>query len=117
MKKVIVLFFICLCFTFATISSAYAGGGAGKITGLFTATLGGNSILFISTEYQTGTPSCDVTSRFTITDSNPSYKATLAAAVSAYNTQENVSVVGLGTCNNFSNSEDMYYIVLGSIPN
>jgi hypothetical protein len=116
MEKAIFALLVSVCFICVTICFAYAGSGSGKITGLFTATIGNDSLLFIKTESLSGTPSCNYTTRFVMKSADPSFKSMVAVAITAYASGETVTAVGLGTCNSWDNSEDLQYIVLGSIP-
>lgn len=98
--------------------SAYAGGKVtGKITGYIPYGVGSDGLLFIKLDSSiTGAPECNTTQRFTIKGNNPKYRAILAAVIASQVSGEQVRARGKGTCNNWSNSEDLDYICVGTTP-
>ncbi|HEC19154.1 MAG TPA: hypothetical protein ENI97_07385 [Gammaproteobacteria bacterium] len=112
MKKIVTL----LVLIFPVVAFAEVGYGTGKITGYLPYSYGQEEMFFIKMENFTGTPACNVTYRLTMKSSNPRFKATQAAVLSAFIAGIPVRATGLGTCNNFSNSEDLKYVCLGDIP-
>lgn len=92
-----------------------AGDASGKITGYIPYSTGGEDIFFIRVQNTNGA-ACNTTSRYTMNSSNQKFEGTRAAVMAAYLAGVSVRVKGLGTCNNFSNSEDMRYICLGDTP-
>ena len=112
MKKVIAL----LILTFPVITLAEVGYGTGKITGYLPYSYGAEEMFFIKMEIFSGTPACNVTGRLTMKSSNARFKATQAAVLAAFLAGIPVRATGLGTCENFVNSEDLKYVCLGDIP-
>jgi hypothetical protein len=103
-------------FTMLISTVAFAGIGTGKITGIIPYSSGGNEMFFIKVENLSDTPTCNVTTRFTMKSDNPAYKGTYAAVLAALMSGMTVKATGHNTCNNFSNSEDLRYICLGNTP-
>lgn len=101
---------------FSSVSLA-SGSGTGSILGYIPSTTGSAQEFFVvSTSAITGTPSCNTSSRFALSSADPKYKSTLASVMAAFYSGAQVHIVGNGTCNVFSNAEDIAYICFGSIP-
>lgn len=104
----LLIFGICL---FSSIVSA--GNATSKITAYIPYSSGNEEMFFIYMSNFTDKVTCNTTSRFTMKSSNPKFKATQAAVLAAYFAKTDVHAKGLGTCSNFSNSEDLNYLCLG----
>ena len=112
MGKVIVLG---LCALLVTPAQAN-GLGTGRITGWAPSTSGGNpEFVVLSVETITGTPPCNTTARFSISSTDPKYKTVVAGIIAAFHAGTPVRVFGLGTCNVWSNAEDVTYICFGNV--
>jgi len=103
-----------LLISFAAFSDP--GVGTGKVTGIIPYKNGSDEMFFIKTENISNSPSCNVTSRFTMTSADPAFKGTYSAVLAALMSGMEVKATGHGTCNNYSNSEDLWYICLGDTP-
>jgi len=110
--------YIALILIFSISFTAFSspGIGTGKVTGIIPYKNGSNEMFFIKIENVSNSPSCNDTSRFTMTSADPSFKGTYSAVLAALMSGMEVRATGLGTCNNFSNSEDLHYICLGDTP-
>ncbi len=108
------LFVFAFLATFPAFSAP--GIGTGKVTGLIPYTHGTDEMFFVKIENISGTPACNVSSRFTMTSAYPAYKGTYSAILAALMSGMEVKATGHGTCNNSSNSEDLRYICLGETP-
>ena len=97
-------------------SLSFAGSATGKITGYIPYSSGQEELLFIKVENIVSSPTCNTTSRFTMRGDNIKYKSTNAAVLAALMAGTPVIAKGKGVCSNFSNSEDLEYICLGSTP-
>ena len=110
MKKLLLL----VAFLYA--GFCIAGTGTGKITGVIPYTKSsGEKIFFIKVEQSVDSPSCNVTNRFVLSDTNPSFSTTVSAALAAYHAKTEVKVIAAGSCNYWSNSEDAKHICFGDI--
>jgi hypothetical protein len=95
---------------------ASAGTFIGVITGYIPYSTGTTAVLFVAGNGSyTNAPSCNTTSRFTMTSGSPRYQATLAAIIAAQASGAQVKIHGLGTCANWTNSEDIDHICVGSV--
>ena len=113
MKKIIT---IGLCALLITTAQA-AGLGTGVITGYAPSTSGGApEFIVFSVEILTGTPACNTTARFSISSTDAKYKTVVAGIMAAFHTGTPVRVVGFGTCNIWSNAEDVSYVCFGNVP-
>src|SRR5262245_18795305 len=93
-----------------------AGTGTGRIVGYVPSTSGGRpEFVLVTTETISGTAPCNTTGRFGLSSSDPKYKSVFASIVAAYHAGTEVHIFGLGTCDVFSNAEDISYICFGSI--
>ena len=107
----IIIFSLILMFSSAT----YAGGTAtGRILGVIPYSTSTEEVLIIKVENLSGTPACNTTSQFAITESHPRYKNTHAAALAAYMGGITITVKGHGVCTSRPNAEDMDYMCLGN---
>jgi len=95
---------------------AIAGTAKGKVTGYIPYSTGSQEIIFVQVQNHLDSPDCNVTTRFTMTSNNPKFKSTNSALLAAYISGTQITAKGLGTCNNFGNSEDLKYICMGDIP-
>jgi hypothetical protein len=98
-----------------TASIASAGTATGVVTGYVPFNDATTAIFLFRVDSLSGAPPCNTSARFAISDSDPKYKETVAAVMSAYATGASVYAVGHGTCNTWSNSEDLYYFCVGTI--
>ena len=105
-----------LLFSLLISSVAFGGVGTGKVTGIIPYSSGTDEMFFIKLENISSTPACNGTSRFTMKSTHPAYKGTYSAVLAALMSGMTVRATGKGTCNNFSNSEDLMYICLGVTP-
>jgi hypothetical protein len=99
-------------------SAVYAATAHGRVLGFMPFSSGTTEMFFIKMEIIQNapqTPACNTTERFTMTSTNTRYKQTFAAILSAYHAESPVRVYGAGTCNNWSNAEDIAYICVGDI--
>lgn len=110
MKRIVVAFLLSIPFF------SFAGTGTGKVIGYIPFSSGSEEVFFIKVENLSNSPDCNNSSRFTMKSSDPKFKATQAAVLAALMSGMEVRATGLGTCNHFSNSEDLQYICLGNIP-
>ena len=111
-KAKILNFLLILLFS----TNLYAGTGTGKITGVLPYTKSnGEKLFFVKVEQKVDSPACNVTNRFVLSDTNPSFNTTVSAALAAYHAKSNVKIKGKGACNYWSNSEDVTYICFGDI--
>jgi hypothetical protein len=96
-------------------SVASAGEGAGRITGLipFATT---EEVFFIKVETASNLPSCNSSQRFVLRSSAINFKTNVASLLAAYHAGTVVRIIGGGTCNTWSNSEDVAYICFGETP-
>lgn len=95
---------------------AHSASETGKIIGYIPYTLGSEEMFFIKLDKNDNAEQCNTYGRFTMTSSNPRFKSTQAAVLAAFMAKTEVTVRGLGSCNNSQGSEDMNYICLGVIP-
>lgn len=93
-----------------------AGTGTGKITGYIPYNSGELELLFFRVESHVGSPDCNTTKRFTMRSDSPRFKNTQAVVLAAMLSGTQVTARGLNKCDNISNSEDLNYLCLGSIP-
>lgn len=93
---------------------ASAGGAEGRVTGLMPySTSTGVELFFFKVENTSGLPSCNTTHRFSIAGTNPRYKGTFATILAAYHSGLPVKVYGSGTCNNWVDTEDLWFVCFG----
>jgi len=112
MSKAVAIIFLILVSTFT-----YAGTGIGKITGVIPyVKSSGERIFFIKVDSTLDAPSCNETNRFALSDTKPHFDITVSAILAAYHSKSDVKVRGHGSCNYWSNSEDINYICFGDIP-
>jgi hypothetical protein len=97
-------------------TNTFAGTALGKVTGYIPYSTGGKELLFVKIEAHVDSPTCNVTGRFTMSSSDLKYESTNAALLAAFMSGATVRAKGRNTCNNWSNSEDLSYVCLGSIP-
>lgn len=110
MKKIVLMFFAALSF------NVLAGTGTGIVTGVTPYTKGsGEKLFFIRVESKENSPSCNTTNRFALSNTDPSFNATLSALLAAYHAKTEVVVKGKDSCSYWSNSEDIDYVCFGDI--
>ncbi|WP_444996258.1 hypothetical protein [Aliikangiella sp. IMCC44359] len=88
------------------------------IIGAGISVVNGKSYLFINIDGdKSGMVNCSTTHRFVINSDSPSYKELVSIAMTAYASKEkNVDIIGINTCNYFSNSQDLMGIKIGNMP-
>lgn len=96
--------------------ASFGGTATGKVVGFIPYSSGSEEMFFIKVENISAPVSCNTTSRFTMKSSNPRFKSTQATVLAALMAGTQVTANGLGSCNSWSNSEDLDYICLGAIP-
>lgn len=107
------IFLLCIVIM---VPSSFAGTGTGKIIGVLPYSKPtGEKLFFITVETKENTASCNVTNRFVLSDTYAAFDITVSAALAAYHAKTEVTIKGLGSCNYWSNSEDVNQICFGSI--
>jgi hypothetical protein len=96
-------------------ATASAGTATGVVTGYVPFHDGTTAIFLFRVEIPSNTPSCNTSARFAISENDEKYKETVAAVMSAHAAGSPVYAVGYGSCNTWSNSEDLYYLCVGTI--
>lgn len=94
---------------------AFSAAAQDRVLGLLPFSSGTNEMFFAKMETLQTTPACNTSGRFTMVSTNARYKQTFAALLAAYHAGTYVRVYGTGTCNNWSNSEDIAYVCFGDI--
>lgn len=94
-------------------TNSLAGTATGKVTGYIPYSTGSSEIIFVQVENHVNSPTCNSTSRFTMLSTNPKFKSTNAALLAAFMSGTQIKAMGLDTCKNYSNSEDLNYVCLG----
>jgi hypothetical protein len=87
--------------------SSLAGTGRGALLGALPYTCPGGECFFVQATSNTGLAACNTSGRFVMSASDPKYKTTVAALLAAYHSQTPVTLYGAGTCNTWSNAEDL----------
>jgi len=114
-------FFALCCLGYS--AANHAGTGSGQIVAFTPVALANGTEFFVVTlQNMTGQPPCaggvgTPPFRFALSAADPKYKTTLAAMMAAYFSGSSVYAVGLGTCNTYSQSEDLGYMCFnGGVP-
>lgn len=95
-------------------ASVLAGGAEGRVIGLMPySTNDGRELFFFKVETVTSLLGCNTTRRFSIPSDNPRYKGTFATILAAYHSGMSVKVYGSGTCNNWVDTEDLWFVCFG----
>lgn len=107
---------VCASATVPLYSTALAATAQGRVLAIMPLSLNNDELFFIKVETMQSspaTPACNTTGRFTMLSTSARYKPTFAVLLAAYHAQTPIWVYGAGTCNNWSNSEDIAYICSG----
>jgi hypothetical protein len=110
MKKILFVVLLLVC------SLAFAQQSqTAKITGYIPYDLDGKELLFVQLEGNRS-GGCNVTARYAIDSSQLKFKGTRAALIAAFHTQTPVTIFYNETCNAYSNSWDIAWVCVGTIP-
>lgn len=112
MKKFVAL----IIFTFCLVANAenYQSPSA-KITGFVPYDFQGKELFFVQIEGSVA-GGCNTTGRFVIDSSQPRFKSVRATIMASFYAQLPIVVAYANTCNTYSNSWDLLYVCVGSIP-